>query len=424
MRKGLLLPLVLFFAVTSFAQTAIDSPYSRFGLGTLAPKSNHTRQVGMGGIGNALSTNRFVNAANPASYTATDSLSFLFGTGLSFTGVSYRTTLQNETGNYANVSFFTATFPVTPWLRSAVGLLPYSNVAFNLTATGTTAQSVRYNKVYEGKGGINRLFLGNAIKLGKNTSFGFNANYLFGRNNTLSYLYFPDSNNMATTKVDSRLTASAFSFDAGLLYKFDLGKETSLQLGMTYGFGHDLPVKREFLVQSQFGGLFGEIEYVIDTIFYQPEQRSTLNLPQSVGGGFVFEKKDRWLGGLDFNWQNWENYKSPVFADSLINSWNIAAGFQYLPSHTAISNYWRKVSYRAGARYHQTYLSINGQPVNEFGISFGVSLPLPRTFTTVDLSLEAGSRGTTKSNLVRESFINFRAGVSIYERWFTKRKYD
>lgn len=424
MRNGLSLILVFFLATASYAQTGFDSPYSRFGLGTLAPNSNHTRQTGMGGIGNALSSNRFVNPANPASYSATDSLSFLFGTGFSFTGVSYRTTLQNESGNYANVSFFSAAFQVTPWLSTGMGLLPYSNIAFNLTATGTTAQSVRYNKTYEGKGGLNKFFLGNAIKIGKNASLGFNVNYLFGRNNTFSYLYFPDSINMATTKVDSRITASNLSFDAGLLYKFNLSKETNLQLGMTYGFGHDLPVKREFLVQSQFGGLFGQIEYVIDTIFYRAEQRSTLSLPQSIGGGFVLEKRDRWLGGFDFNWQNWENYKSHSIADSLINSWNIAAGFQYIPSHTAISNYWRKVVYRTGLRYQQTYLSINGQPINEFGISFGVSLPLPRTFTTVDLSLEAGSRGTTKSNLVRESFINFRAGVSIYERWFVKRKYD
>lgn len=412
------------FAFGSFAQAGIDSPYSRFGLGTLSPKSNHTRQVGMGGIGNALSTNRFVNAANPASYVAVDSLSFLFGTGFSFTGVNYRTTLQNESGNYANLSFFSAAFPVTPWLRTGIGLLPYSNVAFNLTAEGTTAQSIRYNKIYEGKGGINSLFLGNALKLGRNASAGFNVNYLFGRNNTLSYLYFPDSANMATTKVDSRVTASAFSFDAGLLYKFSLGKSTSLQLGLTYGFGHDLPAKRQFLVQSQFGGLFGQVEYVIDTIYYSPEQKSTLNLPQTVGAGFILEKKDRWLGGVDFNWQNWEKFESSLMADSLINSWNVAAGFQYLPTHTAISSYWRKVTYRTGMRYHQTYLSINGHPVNEFGISFGVSLPLPRTITTVDLSLEAGSRGTTKSNLVRESFINLRAGVSIYERWFIKRKYD
>lgn len=424
MKKGLFLSLALFFALTSFAQTGIDSPYSRFGLGTLAPKSNHTRQTGMGGIGNALSTNRFLNAANPASYAAVDSLSFLFGAGLSFTGVNYRTTLKSEVGNYANVSFFTAAFPLTPWLRAGVGLLPYSNIAFNLSTSGTTAQSLRYGKIYEGKGGINRLFLGNAIKLGKNASAGFNVNYLFGRNSTLSYLYFPDSANMAVTKVDSRLTASAFSFDAGLLYKFNLGKETSLQLGLTYGLGHDMPVKREFLVQSQFGGLFGQVEYVIDTIFYRPEQRSTLSLPHSIGSGLVLEKKDRWLGGLDFNWQNWERYKSPVPADSLINSWNIAAGFQYVPQHSAISSYWRKMVYRSGFRYHQTYLSINGKPINEFGISFGVSLPLPRTFTTVDLSLEAGSRGSTKNSLVRESFFNFRTGVSIYERWFVKRKYD
>ena len=82
------------------------------------------------------------------------------------------------------------------------------------------------------------------------------------------------------------------------------------------------------------------------------------------------------------------------------------------------------MTYRAGARYNQTYLKINGKPINEFGISFGMGLPLPRSLTTVDLSIELGRRGTMNENLIRETFVNFTLGISIYERWFVKSRYN
>jgi hypothetical protein len=77
-----------------------------------------------------------------------------------------------------------------------------------------------------------------------------------------------------------------------------------------------------------------------------------------------------------------------------------------------------------GARYNQTYLNLYGQSINEFGISFGLGLPLPRSLTTIDLSLEVGRGGTTAKNLIQETFVNFTVGVSIYERWFVKRRYN
>jgi hypothetical protein len=53
-----------------------------------------------------------------------------------------------------------------------------------------------------------------------------------------------------------------------------------------------------------------------------------------------------------------------------------------------------------------------------------MGLPLPRSLTTIDLSLELGRRGTMNENLIRETFVNFTLGVSIYERWFVKSRYN
>lgn len=424
LRKITLLAIAIISGISIYAQSGIDSPYSRFGVGTLGNKSAHAAQQAMGGIGNAIGTNRFVNPANPATYMRFDSLSFLFNAGLSMSAATYRTTTQTETGNYAQLSYFSVGFPVTNWWKMGIGLVPYSRISFNVGSPGITEQDLVYNKSYEGNGGLNQLYFGSAFKLHKNLSLGVNANYIFGRNSLSSLLYFPGTEYIANTKVESRLVANDFTFDYGLLYNAKMSDQIGLHLGLVYGQKINLNVKREYLVQSQFGGVDGNIAYVLDTIFYSPVQKGTVLLPPKVGFGMALEKSDRWLAGVDFNWQKWENYEVLGKGDSLINSWNIAAGGHYLPKHTTISPYWKKVTYRGGARYNQTYLKINGEPINEFGISFGVGLPLPRSFTTIDLSLEVGRRGTTASNLIQETFINFTAGVSIYERWFVKRRYN
>lgn len=424
LRKVTLLIIAIIFGISIYAQTGIDSPYSRFGVGTLGTKSPHAAQQAMGGIGNAIGTNRYVNHANPASYMRFDSLSFLFNAGMNLSAATYRTTTQTETGNYAQLSYFSAGFPITRWWKMGVGLIPYSRIGFNVGSPGITEQDLIFNKAYEGSGGLNQLYFGSAFKLHKNLSLGVNANYVFGRNTLSSLLYFPGSTYIANTKVESRLLASDFIFDYGLLYNAKISDQTTLSLGLVYGQKINLNVEREYLVQSQFGGIDGSVAYVLDTIFYAEVQKGKLLLPPKAGFGVALEKSGRYMAGMDFNWQNWENYQLLGNSDSLINSWNIAAGGHFIPKHTTISPYWKKVTYRAGTRYNQTYLKINGQPINEFGISFGVGLPLPRSFTTVDLSLEVGRRGTTASNLINETFVNFTLGVSIYERWFVKRRYN
>ena len=59
------------------AQSNSDrSPYSRFGYGTLGMRQTATTRA-LGGIGVGLRDGLVVNPANPASYTAVDSMTFI-----------------------------------------------------------------------------------------------------------------------------------------------------------------------------------------------------------------------------------------------------------------------------------------------------------------------------------------------------------
>ena len=72
----------------------------------------------------------------------------------------------------------------------------------------------------------------------------------------------------------------------------------------------------------------------------------------------------------------------------------------------------------------ETGLSLNGEAVNEFGISFGVGLPIKNTGSSVNLGFEIGRRGTTDNDLIRENYFKFTLGLAIFERWFLQRKYQ
>ena len=63
------------------AQTSTNSPYTRYGFGQLADQ-NFGNSKAMGGIAYGLRNGYQINASIPASYTAIDSLTFLFDAGM------------------------------------------------------------------------------------------------------------------------------------------------------------------------------------------------------------------------------------------------------------------------------------------------------------------------------------------------------
>jgi hypothetical protein len=57
------------------------------------------------------------------------------------------------------------------------------------------------------------------------------------------------------------------------------------------------------------------------------------------------------------------------------------------------------------------------------GVTAGLSLPLPRSLSKVNLAVEVGQYGTKSNGLIRENYVRFDIGISVYERWFIKRRY-
>lgn len=424
-RQLLVIAAILFSSIL-MAQSTINSPYSRFGLGELHGENVNAQLKGMGGISIGMNDPTMINPANPASYGVFDSLSFVLEAGIRATFVNLKTDQFSENSQSATLSYILLGFPITKWWKTSIGLLPYSKIGYNVDITIDMSEyefSDILNQL-EGEGGINRIYWGNAFNIGKNLRLGIDSYYIFGNGQRNSSVHFLDSLNIYGTKVETSVRADDFIFDYGLQYDFHLGGSDVLTLGVIYANKFNVNANRKYLSKTITGGYYDIVEETKDTVEFRADEKGSFVIPPKFGFGAVYKKPGSWLVGVDFEWQKWSDYEAFGVPDTLQNTMRIALGGQYTPDHTSISSVFKRMTYRAGARYEQTYLSLRGHQVDEFGISFGLTYPLKKSKTTLDLALEVGKRGTSKDKLIQENFFNVTFGVSIQEHWFYKRKYN
>ena len=100
--KHLALTLLLGCAIGVSAQNGTMSPYSNFGYGLLRDHST-SGQRAMGGVGYAMNSGRQINAMNPASYAAIDTLTFIFDMGLNLTDLNQTEVVDGSTLNENNI---------------------------------------------------------------------------------------------------------------------------------------------------------------------------------------------------------------------------------------------------------------------------------------------------------------------------------
>lgn len=424
-KKGLLFIAYIAFTLTTFSQTRISSPYSRFGIGDLFSSTNAYNQS-VGGLGQTLMSASHINFYNPASYAKFDSLSFIINTGITSNFTQLSTSNQSQLANYTTLSYISFGFPVTKNWGSSIGLLPYSNVGYKISSWEKNPQIGNIKYLYEGQGGINRFFIGNGFKINSNLSFGINTSFLFGSLDKIRKATIPDSSYFFGTKITDAEIIKGFQFNYGLQYVLKINTDYSLKTGLTFTNAMNIKGKNERLSVRYTTSSTGT-ETIIDTIEYSPGINGDIRFPAGIGGGLALVKNKHWMVGIDVLWQNWSEYSTFGEKDSLQNSLQISCGLEFTPTFTSVSSYWRRIHYRAGFKYQNSYLELNSTQLNEYGIAFGFGLPLLRggfdNQTFIDLGFEIGKRGTTDNNLINENYGRITLAIALKERWFVKNKY-
>ena len=412
--------IITMIGLNVYGQSDLSSPYSRFGLGDINTGSPNTILKGMGGISNAMTGNALANPTNPASYAFIDSLSFIFDAGFYIKTASFSTSHLTENGSNASFDYASVGISAGKRWKMGLGIMPYSTKEYNVITEHDDLGS--YNVAFQGEGGLNRAFFANGIKLSDNLSLGLTGSFIFGTLSDNTSVYYPDSTFFLNGKRSISTRVSDFKLDYGLIYKFPISSY-NVTLGLTYSQGSNMSSKRNIFIRNMFKCFQEHTESPIDTLLYKENENINVTIPQGYGVGITIDKGRGWLVGADFNWTGWEGFTMNGANDSLQNSWNVAVGASYKPEATSISKYYKKITYRAGFHFDQTYYNVYGQSINKYGLTLGMGLPMPRSLTSLNVALEFGTMGTTKNNLVKENYINLSISMSIYDKWFMKKKY-
>jgi len=157
-------------------------------------------------------------------------------------------------------------------------------------------------------------------------------------------------------------------------------------------------------------------------------EKQGLTIPTKTTLGLGIGEERKWFLGGEYSFQKLSTFSNDfVVVDTFDyqDASSFALGGYYIPDYTSFTSFFKRVTYRAGIRSVKTGMVVNDQEIDDFGITFGVGLPLASGtsgFSNINLGFEVGKRGTTDANLIKEDYFKINVGLSLNDRWFRKRK--
>ena len=110
-----------------------ETPYSRIGFGTLGDNATGIQRH-MGGVGYAMQGGRMVNSKNPASYAATDSLTFIWDVGIDLSQVWSKEGDTKGSAFSGGLDYLSGVFRVANNVGASFGFIPYSSVSYTFNS--------------------------------------------------------------------------------------------------------------------------------------------------------------------------------------------------------------------------------------------------------------------------------------------------
>lgn len=406
--------LILLQGFVLFGQSNSGSPYSRFGYGSIEHVGFGKNQA-MGGIGIAIRSNSNLSPLNPASYSEIDSLSQIFEFGLAGKGVKYTDARNSEYNADMNFSYLGMGFPVSDWWGIGIGMLPVSFVGYDFGLNDTEpVETTSYG--YYGTGGLSKVFWGNSFEIRDRVSLGVNFNYIFGSLNHYRNVSFPDISDFTNFVYIEQIRVNALQYTFGLQAVHPINDKSRFVLGAIFEPKINLNAKRSVNSYRVLPVTNGQIP--IESIEDEPIK---LEYPRAYGVGLTYEVTEKFQAGADYYFQNFRDAEF-YGTDSLENRTRIGVGLEYTPN-IIDNNYLKRIRYRAGANISNSYQKIYGQEIVDFGITFGLGLPLGYSKTTINVAFEYGKTGTTNNNLVQQDYLKVVLNLSLNDVWFLKRKF-
>ena len=424
--------LLALIAVMATAQSGTNSPYTRYGFGQLSDQSFGNSKA-MGGIAYGLRNGFQINASNPASYSAVDSLTFLFDAGLSLQNANFKEGTIKTNAKNSTIDYIAMQFRLMENLGFAAGFLPYSIVGYEMNQTSVVPNSQdEYGEKtykttkYSGDGGLQQVFLGLGYQMFDNKlSIGANMSYLYGDISHTVSTAFSNANAFKSVWTE-KISVKDYKLDLGAQYTQRFGKKHALTLGAVYSFGHNL---------NSDCYRYNE-KYDSNNVLQTQTKDSISNacdLPTTFGVGLTYVYNNRLTIGVDYTMQKWADAKFPATGEHnkyeikegmFTNRTKIAVGAEFMPNPFS-RKYLSRVRYRIGAYYSNPYAKVDGKEgTREYGASFGLGLPLFQSRSILNISGQYVHVSPKVKGMLEEQYLRINIGLTFNERWFMKWKVD
>ena len=413
--KRILTILLMFVAVAGAnADNGINSPYSRYGLGTLANQGLGVNRQ-MGGLGYGLRSDSYINILNPASFSQADTLTMLFEAGFSLQDVNFRENGNSVNALNASFDYVAMQFRLCKGLGMSLGFLPYSTVGYSFGVTSEAGKPGESSNTYAGSGGLYQPYVGIGWQPFKGLSVGASIAYLYGDITHEITHNFTNETTFDNYKIYSA-TFRSYKADFGLQYYATFAKKHNVVLGATYSLGHDMNADAYKTVAEASK----ETKTKIDGGF---------KLPNTYGGGFTYCYDNQWKFGADYTLQQWGT--ATFFGDDEtghgVDRMKVSVGLEYAPNE--ISNkFYKMISYRGGLYYAQPYTKVQGKNgCDEYGVSAGLSLPFMNrnnkfSHAAVHISGQYIHMAPRGGGMISENYFRLNIGITFNEAWFMKMK--
>ena len=414
-----------------------NSSYSRFGLGMLSDQAQGFNR-NMGGVGQGLRSGNRLNMLNPASYSAIDSLAFIFDAGMSL----QRTRMANDEGvqrvNNTSIDYVHAGFRIRKGLGMSIGFLPFTNIGYSFSSEqkvgidNYTLQPITKTNSYTGSGGLHQLYAGLGWNAFQGFSIGLNLGYMWGDiYHALITSYAENgtvSSNYNTPNSLESAELQTWASNVGVQYQLSLNAQEKVIVGATVGIGHTISGDATLL---RFISNGDSIPQTISKAY---------QMPMTYSAGASWMHQDKWVFAADYTFEKWSQCKAPALSypsdgsapqytamkGSYTDRSRISIGAEYIPQRYAKS-LLKSMTYRAGAYYSTPYLVINGQDgPKELCLTAGVGIPIINRWNNrsyVNIGAQWIYRSPSAKTMITENYFRLNIGVTFNDMWFEKWKF-
>jgi long-subunit fatty acid transport protein len=414
------------------AQYTLSSPYSRFGIGYKSLSSNQT-SYSMGGVGYAFARNNEVNILNPASLFEIQKESFVFNMGFDLNWRNLSSSNKSSNAFVASITNISLAFPIFDRWKIGLTLSPFTDIDY--LGSDTILSTINRVKTFEGNGGVDRFTASvsyQPVKSEKhNLSLGANFTYYFGniyRSSSLSFLtqrdsvgVLRDTTGFFDNSTEKNYDVSSIGIDFGLQYFYNINNDDRMGIGLTFTPKYKLHTTKKQMFYTCY--TYSAQDYIQDTLSYS-EKDVNITMPMKLGVGISYERKNKLFAEMDFTYTQWSDFDFEMQTEnSLKDNWQLNLGLEYTPD-AGSAMYYKKIAYRFGIYYDNGYIYLQDNRIKDYGITFGMALPIKKLGTKVNLSFGYGRQGTTDNSLIKEDYLRIGMSLSAKDRWFVKRKYQ